>query len=79
MAQQQEAAPKGFDAAEVAAHGGMQDLDEVQRAREAWSNRPEQLRSDGKPGQLSDKEREAEKAAALAKLKVVSDVACLSV
>ena len=46
----------------------MQDLDELQRAREAWANRPEQLGADGRPGQLSAKEAEEAKAAALAKL-----------
>lgn len=63
--------PKGFGAAEVEQHGGMRDLDELQRAREAWANRPDQLGADGRPGKLSEKEQEEQKAAALAKLKVV--------
>lgn len=69
QAQQQsgaEAAPKDFDEAEIERSGGMRDITEEQRAREAWASRPDLLEK---------RDAEEEKKKALAKLgKVVSSV-----
>ncbi|GAA5932253.1 uncharacterized protein JCM15063_001171 [Sporobolomyces koalae] len=41
--QQQNALPEGVDEKEVADKGGFRDVDEAQRAREAWATRPSQM------------------------------------
>lgn len=62
--QQQAAVPKDFDESEIEKSGGIRDVTEEQRAREAWAN---------KPDLVNQRDAEGAKKKAMAKLgKVVS-------